>query len=192
MNPRIPQPCTKTTWNALPGDDTERHCAHCATPVYALDRLAEAELEQIRSEAGRRLCGYDVGELARQHRSRRTVIAGALLTAIAPLLAQDGRVRFRIRDMSLSTSNQVIGAEVILLEKSDGPIRTLVADSKGEVLWTGLPMGESTFQIRAPGFKIKRLTVTLKSSEETKQDVVLEIGPIVMGVFVKPRATGTG
>ena len=107
----LPNPCHKN-WDDLRGNGRERFCEECQTPVYAKERYSAEEWERIWAESGRHVCGMLDGTSAPAPRSRRAVLAGALLTAISPLMAQAGRVRVRVTDLA---DGIVPGAEVSLV-----------------------------------------------------------------------------
>jgi hypothetical protein len=104
---------------------------------------------------------------------------GALLTAISPLMAQSGRVRVRVMD---ATGAIIPGAEVLLSGVLVGR-----ADQTGEILLTGLPIGESQLTVTRPGFKNLPLVVTIRNADELNVDAKMEVSPFMMGVFVEAR-----
>jgi hypothetical protein len=119
------------------------------------------------------------------------VLAGALLTAISPLMAQTGRVRIRVTD---ATGAVVTTAEAALLGADAKPIRTARANDAGDIAWMDLPLGDCRFAVVAPGFKTRPLLVTLRNSGEVKIEAVLEVGAIgemveVETVFVEPASS---
>jgi hypothetical protein len=64
-----------------------------------------------------------------------------LLIAAAPLWAQTARLRIRVvdlRDAAITT------AKASLIGADGQPIRAAMANASGEIVWTGLPLGEST------------------------------------------------
>jgi uncharacterized surface anchored protein len=101
------------------------------------------------------------------------VLVGALLTAISPLMAQTGRVRIQVTDASGAV---VPGAVASLLGPDDNVIRTARSDGLGEIVLTDLPFGDCRFAVATPGFKARRLTVTVRNGDEVKIEAVLEIG----------------
>jgi len=169
----ILNPCPKR-WSDLTGEGRKRFCQDCQTDIHALDQYSADEIETLKRESGR-LCGYLVGESLTPPRSRRAVLVGALLTVISPLLAQSGRVRFRVTD---ETGAVVQGAEISLLNKENEASLTLHADSAGTAVFTGLPMGVARFTVASPGFPTIPVTVTISSSKEVKVWATLRLPPV--------------
>jgi hypothetical protein len=87
--------------------------------------------------------------------------------------AQTGSVRIRVTDL---LGSPVPGATASLLDTNRRPVSTLLADGKGEILWTGLPFGQLHFEVLAPGFDLLQLTVSLSDHEEQTLDAQLKVG----------------
>jgi hypothetical protein len=170
----ILHPCPKK-WADLEGQGRARFCSVCQTHVHAIAGYSANEWNQLWRESNGHVCGLLCGESSSPARSRRAILLGALLTAVSPLWAQIGRVRLRVIDM---TGAVVPHANISLLGTNDRPIRTATADERGEVLWTDLSLGDSRFLVEVPGFKLRRLTVTVRDANETQVEAVLEIGTI--------------
>jgi hypothetical protein len=170
----ILSPCPKK-WAQLQGEGRSRYCDVCRTPVHAIAEYAPEEWNQLWRESSGMVCGFLACETAIATRSRRAVLIGALLTAVAPLWAEIGRVRIRVVDM---TGAVVPHANVSLLATDDRPIRTATADERGEVVWTDLPLGDSHLLVNAPGFNSRRLTVTVRDAIEKRVEAPLAIGTI--------------
>jgi hypothetical protein len=117
-------------------------------------------------------------------RSLRAILVGALLTAVTPLWAQTGPVRFRVID---SLGSAIPAATVSLLGADDQPIRTELANDAGESVWTDLPLGDSHLRVTVPGFKSRLLTVTVTKGEEQILDAQLEVGCIECGPEFNPE-----
>jgi len=64
------------------------------------------------------------------------------------------------------------------------------ANEVGEILLTGLPMGNVKVMVHAQGFNLRLVTVTVRDSEETKVEVTLEVGTVGTAIEV-PTATVT-
>jgi len=122
-------------------------------------------------------------------RSRRAVPAGALLTAMSPLMAQAGRIRVRVTD---PTDGVVPGAEISLVGADYKPVQTQRADRVGEAAFTGLPMGNCRIVVSSPGFKTKSVSVVIQNGEELRVEARLEIGAITMGTIVEAMQPVTG
>jgi len=131
-------------------------------------------------ESSGRLCGYVAGESLPQPRSRRTVLVGALLTVISPLMAQSGRVRIRVTD---PTGAVIPGAEASLFGTDNQPKLIMKADDLGEIVLTDLPIGDSRVIVSCRGFSSLPLTVTVRNSDEVKVEARLVLG--TMGTMVK-------
>ena len=87
----ILNPCAKR-WTDLSGDGRKRFCDECQTHVHALDQYSVREFEELKRNSGR-VC----------------------FTAISPLMAQSGRVRIRVIDLTgaviLSAAASLLGGD---------------------------------------------------------------------------------
>jgi hypothetical protein len=111
-------------------------------------------------------------------------LAGALLTAVSPLLAQSGRVRFRVTD---PVGARVSGAEISLVDKDEKVLLTEHTDSAGTAVFTGVPMGVAQFIVASPGFNSTPVTVTISSGKkEVKVWATLTAGGGVGEIVVLP------
>ena len=184
MNERysIPNPCPKE-WADMEGNGRARLCRSCDTLVHNIEAYSEAEWEKLWRESGGHLCGMRGGESPREPRSRRAVLAGALLTAISPLMAQDRRLRLVAQDPSGAV---VSGVKVELLDKNDKVLRTMETNQVGEVIWADLPIGDSIFRFSVSGFKSKTISVTLIGVGEKRVEVKLDVSGEVDGLFLGP------
>ncbi|HXP87568.1 MAG TPA: carboxypeptidase-like regulatory domain-containing protein [Bryobacteraceae bacterium] len=183
----ILNPCP-TRWSDLTGEGRKRFCPHCQRDIHALDQYSTEEIETLRRESSGRLCGYLAGESLPPARSRRAVLVGALLTAISPLLAQSGRVRFRVSDQ---TGALVPDAEISLLDKENKVLLTQHADNAGTAVFTGLPMGVARFTVASPGFSTMPVAVTISSGKEVKVWANLMLSVIGESIEVPaPEPTG--
>jgi hypothetical protein len=180
----ILNPCSKR-WADLPGDGRQRHCDVCQTSVYAMAQYSRDEWDEVWRESGGRVCGFLSEESPLARRSRRAVLAGALLTAISPLMAQSGRVRIRVTD---GAGAVVPGAEVSLLGPDNQPTRTEKTNGAGEIVFQDLPVGDARFTIVEQGFQIRRLTVTIRNGDEVKIETTLDVGLVGEFVTVKRRS----
>lgn len=171
MSGSIPNPCWRK-WEDLAGDDRSRFCGVCGRDVHAVAAYSEAEWAALMAKG--RVCAYSGGVS-----SRRTVIAGALLTTISPLLAQTGLVRVIVTDSMRTGIGQ---AEITLLD-AEGTTRKMLADAKGLAEFDGLPLGECSVTVQVAGFKLWRSNhfVALTNGVIGAQ---LELGPILMGTYV--------
>jgi hypothetical protein len=175
----ILNPCSKR-WSDLGGDGRKRFCDECKTYVHAVDQYTSQEFDDLRRESLGRVCGFLGRESVPEPRSRRAVLAGALLTAISPLMAQSGRVRIRVTDPAGAV---IPGAEVSLLGPDDKPTRTEQSNEEGEVIFTDLSIGDSRLVVKRLGFRDLALTATVRNSEEVRVDAKLEVA--VMGEFLR-------
>jgi len=57
------------------------------------------------------------------------------------------------------------------------------ANERGEVVWTGLPMGVCQFAVWSPGFNTYRISVIIKNADEIQAYAQLELG--TLGSFVE-------
>jgi len=179
----ILNPCAKR-WTNLSGDGRKRFCDECQTFVHAIDEYSGPEIDDLRRTSAR-VCGLITGESLPAPRSRRAILVGALLTTISPLMAQSGRIRVRVTD---ATGTGLFGAEVSLPGPAGKPQRTETADASGDVVLTDLPIGDLELSIACRGFNLRRLTVTVRSSEEVRVDAKLEVGFVGEIVEVYPKS----
>lgn len=173
-----------THWSVLTCDGHKHFCRACQTQIHGIELYSDEEIDRLRLESPGPLCGYVAGESLSLPRSRRAVLAGALLTAISPLFAQSGRVRIRVTDAS---GGAIAGAEGAVLDKDGNPIVTGIANESGDIVLTGLPIGDSRITVTKMGFKNLPLTVTIRNSDETKIDATLEVGPVTMGIILPTK-----
>ena len=175
-------------WIDLEGDGRRRHCDVCHKDVHAIEQYTADEWERIWRESEGRACGFLSGESAPLPRSRREMLVGALLTTISPLMAQTGRVRIRVTDV---TGAVVVSSQALLLGGGSVKLRAERADNAGEIVMTDLPMGDCHFEVSAVGFSVKRLTVTVRSADEVKVEASLGVG-MLMGDVVEVPTPATG
>jgi hypothetical protein len=98
-----------------------------------------------------------------------------LLIATPGLWAQTSTVRLRVTD---PLGTVVPSASASLLDANGRPVNTLTANDAGEIIWTGLPLGDSHFRVSASGFSLFPLNVTIRSALEQRIEVALEVGCI--------------
>jgi hypothetical protein len=176
----IVNPCPKK-WADLRDDGRTRYCDACKTSVHPVGQYTKEELGQVWRESGGHLCGCVDGESTPEPRSRRAVLVGALLTAISPLMAQTGRLRIHVCDVT----GAIIPGAIVSLLGTEGKLRT---NDRGDVVFTNLPLGDSRFTVEQAGFKTKPLTVTVQTNDELKIDAVLEVGSVGGGVIIEAEA----
>ena len=180
----IANPCSKK-WADLRGEGRVRHCDACNTSVHAIEQYSREEWDQVWRESDGRLCALLQRESPEEPRSRRAVLAGALLTAISPLMAQTGRVRIRVTDVNGAV---IANAEAALRGADDKPLRSAHADEVGEIVLQDLPMGDCRFVINAPGFDTRNLTVSIGSGNEVNVETRLVVGTIGQTVVIETNA----
>lgn len=179
MRFRVGTPCSKN-WDELSGEGRERYCSDCQKSVHAFDDYSSEELNRLWEESGGKVCGRLQTEAAPETRSRRAVLAGTLLTAISPLLAQEGRLVIRVVE---PTKAEIPRAEVQRLNSENVPVQTILTDEQGRAKFAQLPLGSNQFKIVAPGFVAKTVTATVMANE-TSLEVELKVGDVWMGVMV--------
>ncbi len=167
----IVNPCAKR-WQDLRGDGRRRHCDECRKDVHAMDQYSPKEWDELWRASNGCVCGFLGGESAPEPRSRREVLVAALLTAVAPLMAQSGRVRIVVKD---PTGTVIANAEAVLHGGDGKAIRT---NDAGEIVWTDLPLGSATFVVRSSGFMQRSVTVMVRNGEEVRAEVTLEPGTV--------------
>ncbi len=176
----IPNPCPRG-WEEMDGDTKRRFCDGCGRYVHAVAAYSDREWAAMLAEG--RVCAYSEGEGAEAPRSRRALVAGALLTTISPLLAQTGRLRVAAVDPTGATVGQ---AEVALV-CANGTERMAKADEAGVVVFADLPLGDCQVRVSRPGFVLWRGKATVGAAE-ARVDVKLTIGKIDTGIWVtQPR-----
>jgi hypothetical protein len=171
----IPNPCSKR-FADMAGDERRRYCGECGTFVHALELYSEAELAALGP-----ICGYIGGETAGPKQGRRAMLAGALLTTIAPLLAQEGQFVIAVKD---ATGAGRPYAEVTVGE------RKVKADEAGVANISGLPVGRQEVQVRVAGFQPWRGWYTISNGAAVKVEAVLQVGTVGEFIYVGPKQRG--
>lgn len=182
----IISPCARS-WSDLHGDQSDgrvRFCDSCQTPVHAVEQYEDAEWQRVWHESNGQVCGLLTEPPAVEHRSRRAVLFGALLTVVSPLLAAAGRVRIRV---VYAPGHPISDASVSLNERDGKPILTRHADANGVVVFSDLPMGDSQFEASCQGFASSTITVTIVGSEEVTRDVILKVGTVGTVIAVQSQ-----
>ncbi len=179
----ILNPCPKK-WLDLEGDGRARFCNTCNTHVHAIADYSPDQWNRLWQESGGHVCGFLGGESTAPRRSRRAILVGALLTAVSPLFAASGRVRFRVIDLA---GTPVPKASIAVLDSQDKTVQCVESDEAGEAILTGLPLGDSQFTVTSPGFVKRRLTLTFHNRKEVKVEVHLRVSIVGTVVEVKPR-----
>jgi hypothetical protein len=113
---------------------------------------------------------------------RLAIFIGLLVTSLAPLWAQTGRLHIRVTD---PTGAVVPTASASLLDANDRPVRVLPANDAGAIVWTDLPLGDSHFWVSAPGFNLFLLDVTIRSGVDENIGAALKVGCLEYGPDVK-------
>ena len=91
-------------------------------------------------------------------------------------------MRIRVID---PTGAVIRNAEASLLGKDEKPIPAGRTNKDGEIVLTGLPLGDSRITVSYPGFLTRPLMVTIQNGNEIKVEAKLEFGPITMGIFLE-------
>ena len=171
----IPNPCSKR-FADMAGDERRRFCETCGTHVHSVELYSEAELAAMGP-----ICGYSGGTTEGPRQGRRALLAGALLTTIAPLLAQEGQFVIAVKDAK--------GAGVPYAEVTVGS-RKVLADEAGVANISGLPVGRQEVQVASRGFRIWRGAYTITNHEPRRVAAVLEVGSVGIVEYVQPKARG--
>jgi hypothetical protein len=179
----ILNPCP-IKWADLQGDGRSRYCDLCQKHVHAISEYSPAAWNQLWRESNGHVCGLLASESPARPRSRRAILVGALLTAVAPLCAQSGQLRLRVTDI---TGAVAPGASVSLLGSNSQSLHTLQTGRDGEVVLADLPLGDSVISIAMPGFMTYRRTVTIRDAVEQKVEATLEVSSTTMGEVVVTR-----
>ena len=124
-------------------------------------------------------------------RSRHHALAGALLLAIAsllagrdPLLAQTNVAQLsgRITDAS---GGALPGATVTATSEQTGLAQTSVTDATGGYVFVSLPAGSYTLRVELTGFKpVERTNVVLDAASRRAADFQLEVGAITETISI--------
>jgi hypothetical protein len=173
-------------WADLLGNGRRRYCDDCNKHVHSIEQYSSEEWDRIWRESDGRPCGMICGPSPPESRSRRVILFGALLTAISPLMAQTGRLRILVIDVTGAVIPTV--SEASLLGADGKPIRTLHANTEGEIVWTDLSMGDCRFVVSAPGFRARQLLATIRNGDEAIIEVILEVPPVGVVVSVEGPA----
>ncbi len=88
------------------------------------------------------MCGFLCGESPTPPRSRRAILVGALLTAVSPLFAASGRVRFRVIDLN---GDPLPKTNIELLDPDNKTVQSVETDDSGQAVLIGIPLGDSRF-----------------------------------------------
>jgi hypothetical protein len=178
----ILNPCPKK-WTDLAGDGRVRYCETCKTPVYSIADYSPDEWNRLWHASNGMICAIlqttQVTPL-----TRRGMLVGALLTAVAPLLAANGRARFRVVDIA---GDVLPKATISLVDKERRTIRSMETDNSGEAVWADLPLGNSRFLVEVDGLQSKTLTILIKKATEMKIEVGLNVPPIGTTVDINKR-----
>jgi hypothetical protein len=175
----IPNPCAKK-WSDLQGEGRARFCAACKTHVHFIANYSPSEWKKLWGNSNGHVCGF-LGDSPPPPRSRRTILVGALLTAVSPLFAASGRVKFRVID---PTGGPVPKASIAVLNSEDKAVQCIETDQFGEAVLTGLPLGDSRFAVTSPVFIGRRLAITF---HKVKVEVNLWLPFIGIVEEVKPK-----
>jgi hypothetical protein len=173
----IPNPCSKR-FADMAGDERRRFCETCGTHVHAGELYSEAELSELGP-----ICGYIGGTTEGPRQGRRAMLAGALLTTIAPLLAQEGQFVISVKDS--------LGAGVADALVSVGE-RKANTDKSGIANLIGLPVGRQDVRVESRGFRIWRGAYTITNGTPARVEAVLEVGMVGEYVEVKPKPSPGG
>ncbi|MBI2685543.1 MAG: carboxypeptidase regulatory-like domain-containing protein [Acidobacteria bacterium] len=111
--------------------------------------------------------------------SRRAVVAGVLLTTIAPLMAQDRLMRVMVKD---TTGTPIKDAVV----KAAG--RELRTDGDGAAVFSGLGVGPHAIEVASTGFMRWRGSYNTGIGPETEVPVTLEVGSLGGAIEIATRS----
>lgn len=160
----------------MAGDERRRFCGDCGKFVHAVELYSETELAQLGP-----ICGYIGGTTEGPRQGRRAMLAGALLTTIAPLLAQEGQFVIAVKD---ATGAGLPYAEVTVGE------RKVKADEAGVASISGLPVGRQEVRVVMAGFQTWRGAYTISNGAAVKVEAVLQVGSVGGVVYVGPKQRG--
>jgi hypothetical protein len=98
----------------------------------------------------------------------------AMLLTGSPVGAQTGTVRVRVTD---PTGAKVPRAIISVRGSHENIIRQEETDESGEIVLTGLPVGECVISVIKGGFLTVRRKVIIESAEEERVEVRLQLAP---------------
>jgi len=177
----IPNPCAQE-WSDLQGEGRARFCATCSTHVHLISDYSPKEWKKLWGDSNGHVCGY-IGD-SPAPRSRRAILVGTLLTAVSPLFAASGRVRFRVID---PLGDPVPKASIAVLDSEGKDVQSAESDDSGEAILNELPLGDLRFAVTSAGFEKRQLTLTFHNGKEVKVEVHLWLPIIGTVVEVKPK-----
>jgi hypothetical protein len=111
------------------------------------------------------------------------MLAGALLTTIAPLLAQEGQFVIAVKD----ATGGVVADSLVTVGERKGK-----TDKAGIASFIGLPVGRQEVRVEMAGFRIWRGTYTITNGAAARVDAVLEVGSVGAYVEVTPKPSAGG
>ena len=171
-------------WDQLVGDDQQRECHHCKTPIYSLSEFSDHELIQIKRQAGGKLCGKEARPASKA--SRRGVLFGLLLSLVSPLRGQSGKIRFRLLD-----PNDAVIAHSAMVTRiaADGKdLQAKTTSETGEVSFEGLAPGLTQFRFTAPGFLSLTRSFPVRDEDTAVHQVTLTVDKTCcVGVVIIPK-----
>jgi hypothetical protein len=170
-------------WADLEGNGRARFCSECQKHVHAMDQYSASERNALWREPGGKICAL-LRTAPVPLPTRRAMLIGGLLTAVAPLFAANGQARFLV----VYIEGEVLPKTTIsLIDKENHTLRSLETNASGEAVWTDLPLGNSRFLVECRPFQSKTLTITIKNAKENKIEVQLYIPPIGTTIETKRK-----
>jgi hypothetical protein len=173
----ILNPCQKKWSDLAGGGGRARFCGTCTTHVHSISEYSAEEWNRLWRESNGHVCGMLARVTVEPARSRRAILLGAVLTAIAPLFGQSGSLRIRVKDIA----GAVVPHANISVPGTDV---TATTDASGEAVISGLSVGDSRISITVPGFIRFQQTVTIRDGEERVLNAQLQV-PTVIGEVVQ-------
>lgn len=177
MSWTIPNPCPKR-FSEMAGDARRRYCGDCGKFVHAVELYSEAELAAMGP-----ICGYIGGTTEGPRQGRRAMLAGALLTTIAPLLAQEGQFVILVKD----ASGAGVADALVAVGERKGK-----TDKAGIASFIGLPVGRQEVRVEMAGFQTWRGAYTITNGAPARVEAVLEVGSLGEYVEVNPKPSAGG
>jgi hypothetical protein len=110
--------------------------------------------------------------LSPQAIARNLALIGTLIAVSSPSVARAASANIRVTDQR---GARIPGAVAFFVEPDGKLVRRTEANSVGEIVFTGLPLGKSNLIIYHPGFKNRPVTVTLFSDAEPWIEVVMSV-----------------
>lgn len=132
------------------------------------------------------VCGTMAEEPSSPAQTRRVAMAGALLTSISPLLAQNGRLQITVTD----PSGTVVNGAPVAISLPGGTLRRGKTGDGGGIEFSELPDGRYQVDVHRIGFSHWRGTANVAMGTPSVLKIRLDCGLIVDGAaLIEPHSS---